>query len=387
MKKRVFAIGLIFLSGLMLFTSCGASASHSVSTSLLSQAENKKPPTDVRPNGQYINEDGFLEVPGQDGAVAGDGNLSSFLSVAEYDKFCQETNITLPEQAFDTIDQTMVEVWTIEQTGLKSPKDILVRENDILVVDKDGNCIVVLDKSGRKIKTIGKPGNGTDEFLHPSGITIFNETICVLDGGNDRIQILDEQLNFQNQFQLIRPSEKEDFYNLAYDKDGNLYLSRMDAQSQRMYCYPAGQKGEPIPVAENACGTLAEKDGQVYAINYGSAYAADSPPEDKHTFVQRGFGTGKSYLFSAASNQLTQLSELPTKMGVSAFIANEDGFLLYSDSTARLLQFSADGIFQKAIAEIPLKSPFGHYLAQAEDGTIYMTGAQDSNIYVISQKS
>lgn len=341
--------------------------------------------TPVLPNGQYTNEDGLLELPGIDGTVEGEGNIPALLSLKEYQELCDTYGLGLPDEAFLNNEEYEVAVWTSETTGVADPRGVLVRENDILVVDGKSGCIAVLDKDGNPMKTVGEIGNGKEEFLRPSAILSFQGKIHVLDGGNDRIQILNEDLEFEGTFQLIRPSVDKDFYDFAYDQAGNLYLSRMDVKSRRLYCYPAGEQAGPTPIGENCCAALAEKGGQVYALNYGSSYTEGPPPEDHHIYVEQGMGSGKNYLFSAQPTQMTKIAELPFSVSGSSLLATEEGFLVFSESVKRLLQFDAAGTFEKTIAEVPLQSSFSSYLAQGEDGTIYVTGEGNSDIYVILQ--
>lgn len=342
--------------------------------------------TQILPNGQYTNEDGLLELPGMEGTVTGDGNIPALLSAKEYEEFCNTNELGLPSEAFVDNKEYEVTIWPSETTGIADPLGILARETDLLVVDGKNGCIVVLDKGGNPIKTVGKIGNGKEEFLRPTAILAFQGNIHVLDGGNDRIQILTEQLEFQESFQLIRPSEYGDFYNFEYDGTGNLYLSRMDVKAQRLYCYPVGEKAVPTPIGENCCAALTEKEGQVYALNYGTSYTEGPVPKDRHTYVGGGMGSGKNYLFSAQPAQMTKIAELPFGISGSSLLAAQDGFLVFSASVGRLLQFDAAGVFEKTIAEVPLQNMFSSYLAQGEDGTIYITEEGDSNIYVISRR-
>lgn len=381
MKKIWRALGAAMVLALVFLTACNESA---VVSSAGSSTGGKATP--VLPNGQYTNEDGLLELPGMAGTVEGDGNIPALLSRKEYEELCNTNGLGLPNEAFADNGEYEVTVWPSEATGVAAPRGILVRENDLLVADGQSGRIAVLDKEGNLIKTVGEIGNGEKEFLRPSAILNFEGNIHVLDGGNDRIQVLNERLEFQQSFQLIRPSEYGDFYNFAYDQAGDLYLSRMEVNSQRLYCYPRGQKGEPTPIGENCCAALAEKEGKVYALNFGTSYTEGPVPEDPHIFVEGGMGSGNNYLFSAQPTQMTKIAELPFGVSGSSLLAAQDGFLVFSESVGRLLQFDAEGIFEKTIAEIPLQSHLSSYLAQGEDGTVYVTGEGNSNIYVISRR-
>lgn len=380
--KKFLHKSLPLLLALSLFAACGqagtagsAGPQHALS-----------PNTDVRPNGQYMNEDNLLELPGLEGEVVGDGNIPAFLSSKEMQAFLDSTDIGFPDEAFHESGEYAVAVWPAEQTGLKQPGGVLARENDLIVADSAAGCLVVLSKEGVPIKTVGRLGNGEGEFFHPSAILSFNESVCVLDGGNDRIERFSEELEYEGYVQLIRPSSRYDFYDFAYDVEGNLYLSRFDGDNQRIYCYEAGKSGEPTPIGENACGVLTEKGGQVYAVNYGASYSEGPLSKNHHIFVDRGFSAGNCYLFSATQTQLTKVSELPTMMSGTSVCPYENGFLIYSESIDSVVQFSGEGEFEKTIVKLPMGTSSNSRLEAAADGTIYVTGNEDTNIYVITRK-
>ena len=92
-----------------------------------------------------------------------------------------------------------VEEWKCEN----EPNGIICLEDSIMISDKASDAIIQMDYSGNLIKKIGKTGNGEGEFLSPGAIKEYNHEIYVLDQGNNRVQIFDEQLNYVDKVDLI----------------------------------------------------------------------------------------------------------------------------------------------------------------------------------------
>lgn len=80
---------------------------------------------------------------------------------------------------------------------LELPTDVEVFQSRIYIVDSGNNRLVVLDQDGKTLFTIGREGQGEGEFQDPVGIGIGPEgKIYVADTGNHRIQIFTAQGKF-----------------------------------------------------------------------------------------------------------------------------------------------------------------------------------------------
>lgn len=299
----------------------------------------------VAANGQWfetVNGVSLLRLPGLDGKAIGDGLLPVYTR-SEIDDIHMKGLTELPPLASPPAVYTKQE-WTAEQTGISKPLGILARESDLVVVDYDACCLVVLNYLGNAIKTIGAVGNGELEFLNPTGITEHNGDIYVLDDGNDRIQILTSDFRYKASKQLIRPTSSSDinFTDVAIDAQGNIYLSRMDTSPARMYCYPNELAPGLMPsvIAENFAGFLCEKDGQVYAINYGSYY---EQADKKSKEISTGITSGNNALFLADAKQLHKIIDLPPCFSPLDFIINsQDNIICIGETRAQLAAFSKD---------------------------------------------
>ena len=162
-------------------------------------------------------------------------------------------------------------------TGLNRPNDIAVRDNgDIVVAESGAHCITTLNKEGKKVrsfrgqftnpcgvaitndghilvtddhrlqklttdgvcvKSVGssESGSGRLQLNIPAGIAVHPTTgqIFVADGGNDRIQVFNNDLTFSH---TITRSGNKSFnhpHDVALDNEGCLYVAVLQSSLQR----------------------------------------------------------------------------------------------------------------------------------------------------------
>ena len=111
------------------------------------------------------------------------------------------------------------------------PNDVLVAPNgDIFVCEGHGGAnsrLIKFSKDGKFIKEIGKKGTGHGEFDQPHALVMDSRgRLFVGDRGNNRIQILDQEGNFLEEwYQFSRPS------GMALDKQENIYVADSESGS------------------------------------------------------------------------------------------------------------------------------------------------------------
>jgi DNA-binding beta-propeller fold protein YncE len=108
------------------------------------------------------------------------------------------------------------------------------------VCDRSRHMVIVLDRSGHVLARYGKRfgGDGPGEFRLPTQIAVGGGEIVVLDSGNRRIQILDEEGHFQKE---IRVEGLGNGSGLAIDNDKNIYIT--DPALDRLQVFsPDGQE-------------------------------------------------------------------------------------------------------------------------------------------------
>ena len=133
-----------------------------------------------------------------------------------------------------------------ELENVDEPNGIICLEDSIMISDKASDAIIQMDYSGNLIKKIGKTGNGEGEFLSPGAIKEYNHEIYVLDQGNNRVQIFDEQLNYVDKVDLINKKINDPDYvpqKMAVNEEG-IYVTGMSLKEAVIDKYSNGDEEE-----------------------------------------------------------------------------------------------------------------------------------------------
>ena len=101
------------------------------------------------------------------------------------------------------------------------------KDDNIYVSDLVNCSLFKFSKEGKLMKVVGREGTQPGEFKYPSMIKIINDKLYVCDRGNNRVQILNTELEYVNSFgchgdgdgQFNEPND------IAQDRAGNLYVT------------------------------------------------------------------------------------------------------------------------------------------------------------------
>jgi len=120
---------------------------------------------------------------------------------------------------------------TPDPASFYQPNDVVVAPNgDIFVAEGHGGAnsrLIKFTKEGKFIKEIGKKGTARGEFDQPHALVMDSRgRLYVGDRGNNRIQILDQEGNFIEEWlQFSRPS------GIYLDKQENIYVADSESGS------------------------------------------------------------------------------------------------------------------------------------------------------------
>ena len=83
---------------------------------------------------------------------------------------------------------------------MNEPIGICISQNKVFVTQWSGHYINMYELEGKLIKSVGSEGNIEAQFNYPCGLDVSdrNNNIFVCDCGNDRIQILTEELKYHS---------------------------------------------------------------------------------------------------------------------------------------------------------------------------------------------
>lgn len=137
------------------------------------------------------------------------------------------------------------------------------------LLDPPRNLVYMLDEQGTILKRIGRSGV---EFDHPTEMIVRNDEIIVLDNFASRIQVLDLEGNllrsFNTRLNLGRDSKFE--LGLEVDNDGQIYLSSIVGSSVRIYSrdgtllYKIGQRGSRNGEFNSPAGLWIDGNNQLF---------------------------------------------------------------------------------------------------------------------------
>ncbi len=300
-----------------------------------------------------------------------------------------------------------INVWEKEQTGIERPYGICVVEDAIYVCDFDKSCVVELDRNGNRIASYGEFGEGAGQFHNPTAILRHEGMIYVLDQGNHRVQVFDEEMGYQNEipYRARAFSENVYFQDMAIDADGTIYLSVWESSDLRTAVYYISEDGNTNPIMPRIGGVLAEHEGNVYAMNAYWYYQdlVELPGHDSLVECFAARRGGPCFFLGCNKDGLEQLAELPYEYEPADFCVVDD--MIYAISVRekwegadiQINRLSMQGELQSAvyicetgerdtsnILNEPLAYPW--YLDVIDDDHIYAVDSLWKTVYYFEKK-
>ena len=168
---------------------------------------------------------------------------------------------------------------TITCENFSRPNGVAVDKDDnIYVSDVRNSSLVKFSKEGKLMKVVGQKGTKRGEFNSLGIMKLINDKLYVCDRGNNRVQILNTDLEFVNSFgchgdgdgQFNWPSD------IAQDRAGNLYVS--DGRNNRVQVFDCkgqflstfSKKGAASKQLSNPRGICVGSDQLVYVCDWGN---------------------------------------------------------------------------------------------------------------------
>lgn len=261
-----------------------------------------------------------------------------------------------------------------------TPYGAAVLENSVIICDMGNNCLREFDFQGNEIRRVGRLGNGSGEFIRPSGLAYCNERFYVVDSGNSRIQILDMNLEYQGEYALdeLGKSASGMFYtDIAVCEDGvvTVLTNSVLKESARVYISDSNGSIQKTPFVLNGY-TNCEKD-RVYYTNTFELFENDS---SYYAIIQ------ESGLYELVNDELCDICKFPYKYGPTDFIVDGDDMYVLSCVWAQLDHFKTDGSYLETIWEFDSLSPESCLVRTAKEGFV-VTDGQNNVVYFISRES
>lgn len=205
-------------------------------------------------------------------------------------------------------------------SGLDNPQDMAVLNDNILVSDSGTHTIEVLNFDGEYIRSIGSLGSAPGEFNKPHAVVIYESEVYVLDSGNKRIQIFDEELNFNREINLTLNSltNSSEFSRMIVDESG-IYLASqiIDDKATGKIIY-MDFNGNITLLQDNAFGDFMLHNGK-------TVFAKTSKYVEKGNFTN---GTYKKVLLYSLNSKMKRMwAGIDTKLTYSEMVETNEGLV------------------------------------------------------------
>ncbi len=211
-------------------------------------------------------------------------------------------------------EDRIVDEIDLTKAGIKLLAEFRATEDNIVVLDQEDNNIKVIDWEGNLLKSVGKLGSGDMEFKIPTAFFFdqANKLYYILDNGNRRIVVIDEDLNFVKNIEVktFKDKRNADIFNSIVLYKDKIYLSETYGSEKTMAIISLDMDGNEKLYDQKFGGFLKVIDDKLYAIEQ-----------------RRGFKFGKKIDTSMGSHEY----EIWPNCGDAVYLVEEDGMeKLYS---------------------------------------------------------
>ena len=211
-------------------------------------------------------------------------------------------------------EDRIVDQVDLSKAGIKVLADFRATGDEIVVLDQEDNNIKVIDWEGNLLKSVGKLGSGDMEFKIPTAFFFdqANKLYYILDNGNRRIVVIDEDLNFVKNIEVktFKDKRNADIFNSIVLYKDKIYLSETYGSEKTMAIISLDMDGNEKLYDQKFGGFLKVIDDKLYAIEQ-----------------RRGFKFGKKIDTSMGSHEY----EIWPNCGDAVYLVEEDGMeKLYS---------------------------------------------------------
>lgn len=235
------------------------------------------------------------------------------------------------------------EEWKV--AGVAEPAGILCRQEDILIVDRASHSVTAADGSGKVLQKIGREGSGAGEFRNPTAISEYGGNVYVLDGGNQRVQIFDENMDYVDEVGLrdVKLSDPNYVPGMLAVNASGVYVAGLS--SERFVADRYGQDGRE-EIGNNFLGTICSYQEQIYLIN--SLVRTYDKKSDSFGAVS----SGPEWVFTAEGPELVEQCSLPQGLFITDFVAEDGGITCISASGYSVFRIGWNGEYQETVARI-----------------------------------
>lgn len=270
---------------------------------------------------------------------------------------------------------------TIKPEGNYTMHDFIMSDGKIIATDSENDCLLIIDPESGETETQGQKGNGNDDYLHPRGIWLKDDTIYVMDSGNSRIKILGRDLSCKDSIDIsvieLWSQEVMSYFNdISVDDNGNIFFT-IDTSRKgeaRLYCIESGSD-KPKALIKGCSGVVASYGDKTYFANTW---------EHREDYAKQ---TGNSYIYEIEECKYIVSYSLPYNYASTGIYAGDDGMYCSSYSKQEVTKVDLDSLtaarmFSEPVVENAKYDKREHYGAvHFENDTLWLLETNSNEIY------
>ena len=242
------------------------------------------------------------------------------------------------------VEKLGIPVLTLE--GVKGPWGVAItQKGEVVVSEREGDCVSVFSPSGKKIRSFGMPGSGKGQFRHPRGVAVDGEgNVLVVDCGNNRIQ------KFTTEGQLLASTKGSGSHQFSYPTDiafnastGMIYIVDQDnyriqvLNSDLTFSHTFKKEGSGRGQFFYPRGIACDSTGVVYVSDSSNHRIRAFTAEGKflRMFGSRGEGKGELDMPSCVAIDLSDLVHVSEAINNRVSVFTSEGHFVTSFSSGR----------------------------------------------------
>lgn len=284
-------------------------------------------------------------------------------------------DVTMEIILTDGMQSQNINVFSAKDLQISTLAGLCINDDRILICDKGNNCIKEYDLNLAYVESYGKLGLGELEFSNPVDIVQYENKYYVLDAGNNRVQVLDNDMTYVRKIDLPELPDFQGgarYISMEIDSQGVLYLTTnsMIEEANKVYILI---KDEFAKTEQSVIGPLINCNGNIYVADmleyhdYGDSKVAAS---------------GYNSLYIIQDGKLKKEIELPIKYAaIDGYYENENIYLL-SASQAICTGFSLKENVYDPVFKLP-KIGLDAYVAVIPEKKIYVSDCENNKLYQI----
>lgn len=284
----------------------------------------------------------------------------------------------------------------LSKSNLKLIADFMARPDEIIILDQEENNIKVIDWDGNLIKTIGKLGSGEVEFKKPAAFYYDEDSgyYYIVDDGNGRVVVLDTDFNFVKNIDVKFLKEKSSLNacsSIVLYKD-SLYLSTAYAREEYMAILKIYPDGNEKLYEQKFGGFLKVIDNNLYAVQNHKGFKFGDKDRQTGKYDYSIWPSCGDALYLVEESELKKLYDFPTLSNFTDMLKIGDSYYLPSGSYGILQEFKVvdnEMQYQKSLTNQLLKDLKSdvfvarRFKMQEMDGNILLMDARADKMYVI----